>query len=192
MIIPLKTRFLDLDEEAFFLFCQDVREAQVEREADGTIIIMDPTGADSSNLNAEVTTEVAIWNRETRQGKTFDSNGGFTLPNKAVRSPDTAWVALDRWLALPPDDRKRFAHISPDFVVEIRSENDDTDRLHDKMAEYQANGVRLGWLIDPQTQQVWIYRADGSISHVPDFDTPLSGEDVLTGFELRLWELWEG
>ncbi|MDX2284549.1 MAG: Uma2 family endonuclease, partial [Bacteroidia bacterium] len=122
MAIPLRTRFLDLDEEEFFLFCQEMRGVQVEREADGTIMLMEPTGSDSSSLNAEVTTEVALWNRQTRQGKTFDSNGGFTLPNKAVRSPDTAWVSLERWLALPDEDRKRFARISPDFVIEIRSE----------------------------------------------------------------------
>ena len=192
MIIPLRTRFLDLDEEEFFLFCQDMHQVQVERDADGTIVMMEPTGADGSQFNAEVTTEVTLWNRESKQGKAFDSNAGFTLPNKAVRSPDTAWVSLERWLALPLEERKRFARISPDFVIEIRSETDDLDRLHDKMAEYQANGVRLGWLIDPHTQQVWIYRADGSTAHVDNFQTPLSGENVLVGFELRLWELWEG
>lgn len=191
MMIPLRTRFLDLDEEEFFLFCQDMQQVQVEREADGTIVIMEPTGADGSHFNAEVTTELTLWNRQSKQGKTFDSNGGFTLPNKAVRSPDTAWVSLERWLALPLEERKRFARISPDFVVEIRSETDDLDRLKDKMAEYQANGVRLGWLIDPHQQQVFIYRADGSTTHVDNFQTPLSGEDVLVGFELRLWELWE-
>ncbi|MDX2284508.1 MAG: Uma2 family endonuclease, partial [Bacteroidia bacterium] len=105
------------------------------------------------------------------------------------RSPDTAWVSLERWLALPDEDRKRFARISPDFVIEIRSETDDLGQLQSKMAEYQANGVRLGWLIDPQAQQVWIYRADGSTAHIGNFRTPLSGEDVLPGFELRLWEL---
>lgn len=189
MIIPLKTRFLDLSEEEFFLFCQDLKDLHVEREADGTIVLMELTDSDGSNFNAEVTTEVGLWNRQRKQGKVFDSNGGFTLPNKAVRGPDTAWVSLERWLALPPEDRKRFAHISPDFVIEIRSETDDLDPLQAKMVEYQENGVRLGWLIDPQMQQVWIYRADGSTTHLDNFETPLSGEDVLEGFELRLWEL---
>lgn len=192
MIIPLKTRFLELTEEEFFFFCQDLEHVHVEREADGTIVIVELTGSDVSNFNAEVTTEVAVWNRQTKQGKIFDSNGGFTLPNQAVRGPDTAWVKLERWLALPEKDRKRFAHISPDFVIEIRSETDDLEQLKSKMIEYQQNGVRLGWLIDPQEQQVWIYRINGTIDHVDNFDTPLSGEDVLAGFEMRLWELWEG
>jgi len=192
MVIPLKTRFLNLTDEEFFLFCQDMQDVHVEREADGTIILMELTGGDSGSFNAEVTFEVTAWNRQTKRGKTFDSNTGFTLPNSAVKSPDTAWIRLERWLALPAEDRKRFAHISPDFVIEIRSETDALDRLKQKMVEYIENGVRLGWLIDPQDQQVWIYRADGSMSHVDSFDTPLSGEDVLEGFELRLGELWEG
>lgn len=191
MMIPLRTRFLDLDEEEFFLFCQDMQQVQVEREADGTIVIMEPTGAETGSFELEIGAEVRNWNRETQTGKAFGPQTGFTLPNKAVRSPDTAWVSLERWLALPLEERKRFARISPDFVVEIRSETDDLDRLKDKMAEYQANGVRLGWLIDPHQQQVFIYRADGSSTHVDNFQTPLSGEDVLVGFELRLWELWE-
>ncbi len=155
-------------------------------------MLMELTGGETCNFNADVTTEVNLWNRQQKLGKTFDSNTGFTLPNKAVRSPDTAWIALERWLSLPTDDRKRFAHISPDFVIEIRSENDDLARLHDKMREYQSNGVRLGWLIDPQKQQVWIYRLNCTIDHVPTFQTALSGEEVLPGFALRLWELWEG
>jgi len=64
-------------------------------------------------------------------------------------------------------------------------------RSSGKDLEYQANGVRLGWLINPQQEQVWIYRADGTISKVDSFAEPLSGEDVLPGFTLNLAELWE-
>jgi len=189
MIIPIKSRYIDLSEEEFFHFCQEMSNFQVERESDGTIIIMEPTGSETSILNGEVITEVFNWNRAQKSGKAFDSSGGFTLPNKAVRSPDVSWIELKRWLALPKEDRKRFAHISPDFVIEVRSETDQIDILKAKMLEYQENGVRLGWLIDPVAQEIWIYRVDGSIDHVPSFDVPLSGEDVLEGFELRLNEL---
>ena len=191
MIIPLKTRFLDLNEEEFYEFCGEVDDVRIERSSDGTILLRPLRGGIVSIFCAEVSTEVVIWNRDRRKGKAFGANAGFTLPNKAVRSPDVAWIALERWLALPKDDQERFAHISPDFVIEIRSETDDLDPLQTKMIEYQQNGVRLGWLIDPQEQQVWIYRADGTIDYVDNFNTPLSGEDVLEGFEMRLWELWE-
>ena len=53
------------------------------------------------------------------------------------------------------------------------------------MEEYRANGVRLGWLIDPQKQQVEIYRL-GQDVEVLQSPTSLSGEDVLPGFTLDL------
>lgn len=180
-----------MNEEEFFLFCQEMNAYQIEREADGTILLMELTGSETGNLNADITTEVTLWNRKHKKGKTFDSSTGFTLPNKAVKSPDSAWIAIDRWKALPLEDRKRFAHISPDFVIEIRSETDSLDAQKAKMLEYQDNGVRLGWLIDPVEEVVWIYRENGTIDRVDSFDIPLSGEDVLEGFELRLNELLE-
>jgi len=192
MIIPLKTRFLDLNEEEFFQFCGEVDDVRIEREADGTIILRPLRGTSVGSFCAEVATEMGMWNRASFKGKAFGANAGFTLPNKAVRSPDVSWIALERWLALLKDDQERFAHISPDFVIEIRSETDSLDLLKTKMIEYQQNGVRLGWLIDPQEQQVWIYRLNGTVEHVGSFDIPLSGEDVLEGFEMRLSELWEG
>ena len=191
MVIPLKSRFIHMTEEEFFLFCQEMRGFHIERDTEGTILIMETTGSETGSFNADITTEVTLWNRQTQKGKTFDSSTGFTLPNKAVRSPDAAWIAIERWKALSPEDRKRFAHISPDFVVEIRSESDGFERLYEKMIEYQENGVRLAWLIDPIKEQVWIFRAGGAIEKVASFDIPLSGEEVLPGFELRLIDIWQ-
>jgi len=189
MLVPLKSRFIQLNEEEFFLFAQEMQGFQVERTADGTILIRELAGSETGNFNSEVTTEVSLWNRKKKQGKTFDSSTGFTLPNEAVRSPDTAWIALERWEALPKADRLRFAHISPDFVIEIRSQTDSLSVLQAKMTEYINNGVRLAWLIDPQEEQVFLYRADGSVEAIDSSLTPLSGEAVLPGFELRLSEL---
>ncbi|MEL6626248.1 MAG: Uma2 family endonuclease, partial [Bacteroidota bacterium] len=176
--------------EDFFLFCQEMRDYHIERKADGTILIMDPSSSETGNLNSEVSTELNLWNRQTRKGKTFDSSTGFTLPNDAVRAPDASWIELKRWLELPREERERFAHISPDFVIEIRSKSDRTSILKEKMQEYIENGVRLAWLIDPQREAVWIYRKDGSVDKVTSFDQVLSGEDVLEGFALTLSEFW--
>lgn len=188
----IKLKPLDhFTEDEFYELCMQNDDLHMERDADGNIIIMDLTGLEGSNFNLEVSTEVAIWNREEKTGKTFDSNGGFTLPDTSVRGPDTAWIAMERWKALPKEDRKKFAHISPDFVIEIRSENDNLNDLKDKMKSYIKNGVKLGWLIDPQNQQTFIYRINGTIELVDSFETPLSGEDVLKGFELKLSTLLE-
>ena len=134
---------------------------------------MEITGSETGSFNSEITTELTIWNRQQKSGKTFDSSTGFTLPNNAVKSPDAAWIEIERWKALSPEDRKKFAHISPDFVIEIRSESDKIDRLKAKMSEYIENGVRLGWLIDPVEEEVWIYRENGTIDRVESFDVPL-------------------
>ncbi len=59
------------------------------------------------------------------------------------------------------------------------------------MKEYIENGVRLAWLIDSQNEQVYIYRINGTIELVNSFDIPLSGEDILESFEIRLSEFLE-
>ncbi|MEL6134321.1 MAG: Uma2 family endonuclease, partial [Bacteroidota bacterium] len=159
-------------------------------KADGTILIMDPSGSESGHFDLMVGSEVNNWTRQHKNGIAFGSSAGFTLPNKAVRSPDAAWVALEKWKALPKEDRKRFAHISPDFVIEIKSETDSLSVLKEKMQEYIENGVRLGWLIDPQKESVWIYRKEGNVEHIDSFEQTLSGEDVLEGFTLQLSQFW--
>jgi Uma2 family endonuclease len=53
------------------------------------------------------------------------------------------------------------------------------------MHEYLDRGVRLGWLVNPQNQQVEIYRT-GTEPEVCNLPTVLLGEDVLPGFELTI------
>ncbi|MEM0992496.1 MAG: Uma2 family endonuclease [Bacteroidota bacterium] len=178
-------------DEEFYEFCILNDDLHMERDANGNIIIMDLTGSEGSSFNSEVNYEINHWNRQTKKGKVFDSNGGFTLPDSSVRGPDTAWIAIERWKALPKEERKRFAHISPDFVIEIRSEGDSLKVLKEKMEMYIKNEVRLAWLIDPQNQQTFIYRINGTIELVDAFDKVLFGEDVLVGLQLRLSDFWE-
>ncbi|MCG9891835.1 MAG: Uma2 family endonuclease [Thermosynechococcaceae cyanobacterium MS004] len=160
-------------------------ELRLERTAAGELIIMPPTGGEGGSYNAEVTTDIAIWNRRTQLGKVFDSSTGFKLPNGATRAPDTAWITNERWNAIPSDQRKKFAPICPDFILELASESDDLDTLRQKMQEYIENGCRLGWLIIPKMQQVEIYRIDGS-TEILQSPVTLSGENVLPGFTLSI------
>ena len=103
------------------------------------------------------------------------------MPNGAVRSPDLSWISKSRWEALTEADRKKFAPICPDLVVEVRSLSDDISDLHDKMREYQLNGCLLGWLIDRINKKVHIYRQDGSVEVKVNIPVKLSGEDILPG-----------
>lgn len=175
----------NMDDDAFFDFCQDNSHLKIERNADGTIIIMPPTGTISGERNAEITADLIFWKRKNG-GHTFDSSTGFTLKNTAVRSPDAAWMSDERYKSVDYIELKKFARITPEFVVELMSETDSLKELQEKMEEYLENGVLLGWLINPKAEEVFIYREDGTISKVSGFDNKLSGENILQGFEFDL------
>ena len=130
------------------------------------------------------------WRNAGELGEAFDSSTGFILPNGATRAPDASWVSGERWQALTPEQKKTFANICPDFVVELRSSSDTLKSLQDKMREYIDNGALLGWLIDPQQRRVEIYRAGKDVD-VLENPAQLSGEDVLLGFVLNLHRVWD-
>ena len=178
-----------MTEDDFFEFCQENQLYRIERNADGSLVIEEPAGFYSSEKNGELFFYLKLWTKNTKTGKTTESSGGFILPNGAMRAPDAAWVSFERLGAIDEHQLKKFPRLVPEFVIELRSQTDRLKKLHTKMEEYIANGVLLGWLIDPKTETSNIYRADGSMEEVQGFDRSLSGEDVLPGFELPLVEL---
>ncbi len=183
------TLTLTLTREQFVQLALANRDLQLERTATGELIVMPPTGSDTGNRNLDIEGQLWLWNRQTKLGKAFNSSTGFHLPNGADRSPDASWVRQDRWDALTPEQRKGFAPLCPDFVLELRSESDNMEPLRAKMREYMANGARLGWLIDRKNKKVEIYR-QGQEVEVLDNPSTLSDEDVLPGFVLDLTEVW--
>lgn len=187
VLTPLKLNLnsVHLTDEQFYQLCQNNRELNFERNAKGELIIMPPVGGESGNRESELNADLAIWNRQTQLGYTFSSSTIFKLPNGGDRSPDAAWIRRERWEALTPEQRRKFPPIAPDFVIELRSETDNLSTLQEKMREYLDAGVRLGWLINPQQQQVEIYRLQQEVE-VRNLPTELLGEDVLPGFSLRL------
>ncbi|WP_299458539.1 Uma2 family endonuclease [uncultured Microscilla sp.] len=184
--ITLKSKVLRMTDAEFEAFCLEQRDLKIERNSNGDILIMTPTYSDTGRYNIEILRQLANWNVEMSQGQVFDSSTGFTLPNNAVRSPDASWIAQSRWDALSEKQQKSFAPIAPDFVVELKSATDHLPTLQEKMHEWIGNGVKLGWLIDVESQNVEIYQADGSSQKILDFDQNLSGSPVLPGFVLEL------
>lgn len=178
-----------MTDEQFYQFCVLNPELRIERTADKFVVIMPPTNSDTGNRNFELTAELAIWNRKHKLGKGFDSSTGFKLPNGADISPDVAWITNDRWEAISESQKQRFAPIAPDFVAEIRSGDQNLNYLKGKMEEYIECGCRLAWLIDPKNRKTWVYYANGDIQTIP-FDTPLSGGDVMPGFEVLLADIF--
>ena len=160
-------------------------ELRMELTREGKLIIMPPSGGESSNQSSIAGGRLFAWNDQNRLGFTFDANGGYDLPNGGTRAPDASWVRRDHWEALTPEQRRKFLPLSPDFLVEVLSPTDSLNETRIKMDEYMASGTQLGWLINPRRKQVEIYRA-GQEVEIRDNPASLSGEDVLPGFILSL------
>jgi Uma2 family endonuclease len=180
---------IELTDEQFYFLCRKNNDLRFERNPQGDITIMAPEGGDTGMRSASIITDLGIWNRKTKLGITFGSSTGFKLPNGSDRSPDAAWILKSRWEALTPDQRQKFPPICPDFVIELMSPSDSLKVTQAKMQEYQDNGVRLGWLINPSDRQVQIYRL-GQPKEVLQTPSSLLGEDVLPDFVLELETIW--
>jgi len=183
--ITLSFKNVALSDDQFYQLCQDNENWKLERTAQGELIIMPPVGGLSGNREADLNAEIWIWNRQAQLGKVFSSSTIFTLPNGAKRSPDVAWVKSDRWESLTLEGQEKFPPLCPDFVIELRSRTDSLSQLQEKMQEYLSNGLQLGWLINPQAQEVEIYRSNQAVEIV-QLPTILSGETVLPGFILDI------
>jgi len=183
-------RDLEMSQDEFFEFCQANRELRIERDRHGAISIMPPTGGITGNRNFNIAVQLGIWSQRDGTGICFDSSTGFRLPNGGERSPDAAWMRLERWNSLSSQQQEKFIPLCPDFVIELRSRSDSLQSLQDKMEEYAAeDGFQLGWLIDRQNRCVYVYRPGEKAECLENPDT-VSGDPVLPGFILDMSKVW--
>jgi Uma2 family endonuclease len=173
----------------FYEFCLANQDLRIERTASGEVIILSPAFADTGNRNMKIAHQVANWAEQDGTGETFDSSSGFTLPNGATRSPDAAWIKLERWNALTDSQKASFAPICPDFVIELRSASDRLVILQDKMQEYINNGALLGFLIDRKNRTVHIYRPHQTPQILKNPEA-VEGNPELPGFVLKMAKIW--
>ena len=181
---------IKLTREQFYQLCETNPDLKLERNAQGELIVMPPTGGETGRSNSSVNAQIWFWNEENQLGEVFDSSTGFTLPSGAERSPDVSWVEKSRWDGLTKEQKERFIPLCPDFVIEIMSPSDNLKKLQNKMQEYIENGCRLGWLINRKKQEVEIYR-QGKEVEVLKLPETLSGEDVLPGFVLIMQKIFQ-
>ena len=176
---------IKLTSEDFYQLCQVNPDVPLELSRNGELIISSSVGGESGNQEANLIADIIIWNRQTQLGYVFSSSTVFNLPDGGNRSPDVAYVTRARWEALTPIQRQKFPPICPDFVIELRSISDRLKPLRDKMREYLDCGLKLGWLINPQDNNVEIYRPQKSVE-ILALSVTLSGEDVLPEFNLLI------
>jgi Uma2 family endonuclease len=180
---------INLTKEQFYQLCEENPDLKLERNPQGELIIMPPTGGETGRSNSSINAQVWFWNEQNQLGEVFDSSTGFTLPSGADRSPDVSWVEKSRWDALTKEQKERFIPLCPDFVIEILSPNDSLKKTQQKMQEYIDNGCSLGWLLNRKKQEVEISRP-GQDLEVLSLPQTLSGENILPGFILNLQKIW--
>jgi Uma2 family endonuclease len=193
LLLPSNLR---LTPEQFEQVCQANPQAVLELTADGLLIVMTPTGGETGSRNSRLLIQLGLaLTRGQPSLRIFDSSTGFLLPDGSVLSPDASLVLEDRWQALSPEQRRRFPPLCPDLVVELVSPSDTGPRgitaLRRKMDLYQANGVRLGWLLLPQERAVEIWRAgqQGMAQRLENANR-LDGSELAEGLTLDLEDIW--
>jgi Uma2 family endonuclease len=176
--------------EHFEQLCQLNPELRLETNYQGELIMMSPTGYETGMNNADLLIQLGIWNRQYQLGIVCDSSTGFILPNGAIRSPDVSWIAQARVAQFSKEEKAKFLPLTPDFALELMSPSDQLKTTQEKMREYRDNGVKLGWLINPQQQQVEIYCPAKPVEVVnkPSF---LSGGEILPNLVIELDFIWQ-
>ena len=187
---PVRIRPAGLfSDEQFYEFCRLNSDLDIERTAQGDLMIMAPASFRSSHINLRIAAQLDQWAERDGTGMATESSGGFILPNSAMRAPDAAWIRRDRLTTVPEEQQERFLPLCPDFAIELRSPSDTLDTAQVKMREYLDNGLRLGWLIDPFARRVHVYRPGVDVEMLDDPDG-VDGAPVLPGFRLDLSVIW--
>jgi Uma2 family endonuclease len=162
--------------------------ASVERSKEGTIIVNPPAGGMTSEGNSEINQQLRTWWKQHRRGRTYDSCAGFFLPDGSVLSPDAAYVKADQLEDLTHDDRAHFLRLAPAFAIELLSLSDSLANTAKKMEAWIANGVELGWLIDPYAKEIHIY--ESGVGPRIETGSHVAGSGPVAGFVLDLEEIW--
>ena len=180
-----------LSDKEYFAFCAANPDLNVERTAEGEILIVPPAGTESSYREGRVFRELTDWADSDGRGKAFPSSVQFLLPDGSALSPDAAWVSNKALQRFSRQQKEGFLPLCPEFVVEVRSKSDRLPRAKAKMEQWVANGVRLAWLIDGNARTVHVYRKDRAAEALRGIEK-LRGEGPVEGFVLQLRSIWEG
>jgi Uma2 family endonuclease len=104
-----------------------------------------------------------------------------------VREPDIAFTSADKipLNAVIPG----YAEAIPDLVVEVVSPNDDLRQVNDKARMWLSHGVRLVWVVYPQSRTIGVHHRDQPVATLTD-DDDLDGLDVLPDFAVPVSALF--
>jgi Uma2 family endonuclease len=170
------------------VFCAANDLFRIERTSDGVIWMNPPTGSETTSANSEITGQLYNWWREHERGRVADSSGGFYLADGSMLSPDAAYLLPETLKGMKLERRTSFYTVQPDFVIELLSPSDSLRKAQGKMESWIANGVHLGWLIDPFQKKVFVYRPEAIVSTFAG--NSIKGDGPVEGFVLNLARIW--
>ena len=162
-------------------------EWYIEADADGGLLIMAPPGPSSGSRELRIGAQLLNWSDAAKRGGTFPS-AMFRLPNGWRRAPDAAWISDERLSRISPDDEGVWA-VCPDFVVEVRSASDRLSPVQEKMEMWVSQGARLGWLVDPREETVWVYRPDQEPERLERPES-LTATEIAEDLTIDLSKVW--
>ena len=180
--LPMTITVPGITDEEFARLCEQYVDCRIEYTAEGDLIVMPPTDPETGVRNNDISAQLRNWARSTGRGFTTDSSAGFILPSGARRSPDSAWFSKARLRARPT---------CPEFMIELLSPSDRVRTVHLKMLEWIENGAELGWMINPKTRTVSIYRPGTNEPERRAGILELAGEGPVEGFVLDLSLVWD-
>jgi Uma2 family endonuclease len=180
-----------VSDKAYLDFCEAHPDLRIERTAEGEIVIVPPAGYESDDRNAEVIAQLRIWAKKDGRGRASAATTQFFLPDGSALSPDAAWVSYESLGRTSREEKKRFLHLCPEFVIEVLSPTDRLNKTQAKMEQWIANGAQLAWLIDGDAQTAYVYQPNQPVETRKGI-LKLAGKGPVKGFVLQLRTIWEG
>ncbi len=178
-------------EIAYQQFCEVNPELhRVEQTSEGEIVVTPPAGNESSYRNFNILLHLGNWNHKEHRGYCFGPDTVFVLPDNSKKGADATWIRREAVASASIQRRKKFMRVVPDFIIELKSPTDRLPALHRKMKAWLAKGVPLGWLIDADAQQGWVYMQN-NVEHLKR-PLLLHGVGPIEGFVLPMEELYQG
>ncbi len=155
----------------------------------GRIIPMTPAGGPHGFIELNVGYELKTFVKQNKLGWVQTGEVGiYTGRNPdTVRGADVIFISKKRLKKLP---KTGFLEVAPELVVEIFSPSETWKEIEDKIDEYFAAGVKWIWVVNPKNRDLIIYQGDKEPKKLRENDT-LIGEDILSGFELKISKLFE-
>ncbi len=148
-----------------------------------------PTGHEHGAIVANLVILLGNFIKPGKLGSLTASDSGVWLEHDpdTVREPDIAYFSAQK---IPLDERVTgYAEVVPDLVVEIASPGDTRREVNDKALMWLSYGVRLVWVVHPDTRSVDAHRPQSGASTLTQNDT-LQGFDVLPGFTCNVSDLF--